>query len=243
MKVCELDTPHEVVVLRNEEGKRFRIPLAEFDEPEEGMNRPKSIGDKFYDYSNKENEIVITASFGDTGTFTVADKLAEEGQIHHNKIRRVETVVEPEPEPEVEDKRPGSTLRRRRRIRNKAAAGSSPTVETEATEATPVVRKAEPLRKAEPAKEAAKEAAKESAKESKQEEKPATNSRRRRRRSGKAKEAAAPQAAASASSAPAKPASKGSSAKQTAQSKAPAGTAHRRARRRSHRTGGDSNES
>ena len=43
MRVSEVNVPSEMITLTDEEGKTYRIPLAEFDEPEEGR-RPHKVG-------------------------------------------------------------------------------------------------------------------------------------------------------------------------------------------------------
>lgn len=274
MRVCELDTPHEQVVLRNEEGKRIRIPLSEFDEPEEGMNRPKSIGDAFYTYANADAQIVATASFGDTAAFTVEDKLATGGQIHHNKLRCRCASAGNGGNETAEDKRPGSSYRKRRRgaTVHKVETGTPEKPSSKSAQSAEAVGK--------PSREKAKPSAKFS-KEQAGEERTQGNSRRRRRRSSSRGKDSMKQAAANqaeqqsrknqSEQQPKKKASsgrgnasrgkdgakggqeqrpQGSSRKPQpsknrdagAPQKPAPGNSHRRARRRSHGSGGEGNE-
>lgn len=86
-KVCQLDMPHEEVVLRTDEGKRVRIPLSAFDAPAEDAEsqRPRSIGDAYYEYAQAaERDARSALLVGSTERFTGKDKLAEKGEIHRN---------------------------------------------------------------------------------------------------------------------------------------------------------------
>ena len=111
-KVCQLDMPHEEVVLRTDEGKRVRIPLSAFDEPAEDAEsrRPRSIGDAYYEYAQaSERDARSALLVGSTERFTGKDKLAEKGEIHRNPTRPHRT--------ETESGEKKSTRRRRRRSR------------------------------------------------------------------------------------------------------------------------------
>ncbi|MGN0046347.1 MAG: stage 0 sporulation family protein [Eggerthellaceae bacterium] len=234
MRVCELDTPHEQVVLRTEEGKRIRIPLSEFDPPEEGMNRPKSIGDAFFTYANQDNQQVSTASLGDISAFTVQDKLAEGGQIHHNKVRREQS----HGAEESQDKRPGASFRRRRR--------SSASQKQEGTNSASETRTQKSPETAKQPKPAKSQQGKDGKDRESQEKKLSSSARRRRRRSAARGKDAAKQAQDTASQNQNHQKAKQQrqpESKADAAPKAPAASSHRRARRRSHRTGGEGNES
>ena len=112
-KVCQLDMPHEEVVLRTDEGKRVRIPLSAFDAPAEDAEsqRPRSIGDAYYEYAEATDASSHSALLvGSTERFTGKDKLAEKGELHRNptRSRKAETASD--------EKK--SSRRRRRRSRN-----------------------------------------------------------------------------------------------------------------------------
>ena len=92
-KVCELDALREVVVLRVDKNKKVRIPLSAFDKPAEGAEsqRPKSVGEAYYEYANANDFAArIAASLGTTERFTGQDKLAEKGMVRHNPVRQKE---------------------------------------------------------------------------------------------------------------------------------------------------------
>ncbi|MGI6591584.1 MAG: regulatory iron-sulfur-containing complex subunit RicT [Eggerthellaceae bacterium] len=116
-KVCQLDTPHEVVVLRTDEGKRVRIPLSAFDapDPDAESQRPRSIGEAYYEYANAvsagpHSGMVV----GSTERFTGHDKLAEKGAIHRNPANRDKSPSSSEE---------GNAHRRSRRRRRSARGG------------------------------------------------------------------------------------------------------------------------
>ena len=116
-KVCELDMPHEVVVLRVDKNKKVRIPLTAFDSVQEGAEsqRPKSIGDAYYEYANANDLVArMTATMGTTERFTGEDKLAEKGVVHHNPARSKE---------EVPAEEPATPSRRKRRSRANRTPG------------------------------------------------------------------------------------------------------------------------
>lgn len=111
-KVCQLDTPHEEVVLRTNEGKRVRIPLEAFDKPapDAESQRPRSIGDAYYEYAEaSQNGSRSVLLVGSTERFTGTDKLAEKGELHRNPTRSHGT------EHRAGDEKKGGGHRRRRR--------------------------------------------------------------------------------------------------------------------------------
>lgn len=117
-KVCQLDMPHEEVVLRTDEGKRVRIPLSAFDAPAEDAEsqRPRSIGDAYYEYAEASDASVRSALLvGSTERFTGKDKLAEKGELHRNPTRPRKA------ESTSDEKKP--SRRRRRRSRNGQQSG------------------------------------------------------------------------------------------------------------------------
>ena len=220
-KVCELDTPHETVVLRVDKNKKVRIPLSAFDQPdaEAESQRPKSIGDAYYEYAQAGTlSAVLASSLGSTERFTGEDKLAEKGVVRHNPVRKKE---EPEPGQESQPSR-----RRRVRVNRAAAAESKPAAQKQ------------PGRHARADKKAQAKAA--------ESEVP---SRRRRRRSVKpVTDAPAPQREAEAASATRQHERKRPERSERPKRERPAaentteGTGHRRTRRRSHKTGGAKND-
>ena len=213
-KVYELDTPHEVVVLRVDKNKKVRIPLSAFDAPEEGAEsqRPRSIGDAYYEYANANDLAARLAStMATTERFTGEDKLAEKGMVRHNPMR-------PKEERDGREEARPSAHRRRR---SRGGRGQSAVHQKEAAKETPRGRHVRG--KAEPAKAA---------------EAP-TETRHRRRRRGGAKQGA-PAEGVKQTAAPTRKQRKPAEAASGANKAAAAGngTTHRRTRRRSHKTGG-----
>jgi hypothetical protein len=116
-KVCELDMPNETVVLRVDKNKKVRIPLTAFDPVEEGAEsqRPKSVGEAYYEYANASDfALRMSASMGTTERFTGEDKLAEKGMVRHNPVRHKEETSE--------DAEPRGAHRRRRARGGRGAA-------------------------------------------------------------------------------------------------------------------------
>lgn len=88
-KVVELDVPRENVKVRLEEdGKTVTFPLSAMDEPPEGTTRPNSIGEVFDEYANPDlfASSSIVGLF-DTAGFTRDDKLATPEARHNVRTR------------------------------------------------------------------------------------------------------------------------------------------------------------
>ncbi|WP_251231235.1 regulatory iron-sulfur-containing complex subunit RicT [Adlercreutzia aquisgranensis] len=85
-KVVDLDVPREVVSVRVEGEKPVKVPLADFDPPEEG-NRPKVIGEQAWEQAQNQGLYGTDAGMAAFATVTLSgsDKLAERGS-----VRRVE---------------------------------------------------------------------------------------------------------------------------------------------------------
>lgn len=83
-KVVDLDVPREVVSLKIMGEKPVKVPLADFDPPEEGSNRPNRVGEEAWqdattqDPSGNAFESVL---FGNTSQLTGQDKLADPGAV------------------------------------------------------------------------------------------------------------------------------------------------------------------
>ncbi|HIY82877.1 MAG TPA: hypothetical protein H9823_03375 [Candidatus Rubneribacter avistercoris] len=79
-KVVDLDVPREVVSLKVEGEKPVKVPLSDFDPPEEGASRPKSVGEAAWDDACAR---ATMGSVGDASAFassiqlTGSDKLAD----------------------------------------------------------------------------------------------------------------------------------------------------------------------
>ena len=108
-KVVDLDMPRETVRLRLEEdGKTVTVPLSAMDEAPEGATRPNSIGEAFEEYANSNSLEASVAGLFNTSTFTRDDKLATP-QAHHRGPSKAN-----EDSPTSESALAGSSRRRRR---------------------------------------------------------------------------------------------------------------------------------
>ncbi len=85
-KVVDLDVPREVVSVRLEGEKPVRVPLADFDPPEEG-NRPKCIGCDAWERACSPEEslfgVAAAAATLATPQLSGSDKLADRGAVRH----------------------------------------------------------------------------------------------------------------------------------------------------------------
>ena len=83
-KVVDLDVPREVVSLRIEGEKPVRVPLADFDAPEEGA-RPKCVGCEAWEraLSEQPGDAFGAAAALATPQLSGKDKLAERASVRH----------------------------------------------------------------------------------------------------------------------------------------------------------------
>ena len=78
-KVVDLDVPREIVSLKINGEKPVKVPLADFDPPEEGSNRPNRVGEEAWEDATAQVAIGITgeSSLFGTSQLTGTDKLAD----------------------------------------------------------------------------------------------------------------------------------------------------------------------
>ncbi len=83
-KVVDLDVPREVVSVRLEGEKPVRVPLSDFDAPEEG-NRPKCIGCDAWERACAPEENLFGAAAATLATpqLSGSDKLADRSAVRH----------------------------------------------------------------------------------------------------------------------------------------------------------------
>ncbi len=89
-KVVSLDVPREVVTLRIEGEKPVRVPLADFDPPEEGL-RPRAVGAEAWQRAQDEaafGSIEHSTLFGSTVQLKGTDQLAQPGHISEQPAKR-----------------------------------------------------------------------------------------------------------------------------------------------------------
>lgn len=83
-KVVDLDVPREIVSLKIMGEKPVKVPLADFDPPEEGSNRPNRVGEEAWQDATTADPIGFageSALFGTTTQLTGQDKLADPGSV------------------------------------------------------------------------------------------------------------------------------------------------------------------
>lgn len=124
MRVSEVNVPSEMITLTDEEGKTYRIPLAEFDEPEEGR-RPHKVGEAAFE--RHANVSVLsslepsTPSAVETVEFAEDAVLAQRGK----RSRKTDgTTIEQATAGRDESREP-SRRRRRRKTNAVVAVGST----------------------------------------------------------------------------------------------------------------------
>lgn len=83
-KVIDLDVPREIVSLKIMGEKPVKVPLADFDPPEEGSNRPNRVGEEAWQDATTQDPVgngFESALFGNTSQLTGQDKLADPGTV------------------------------------------------------------------------------------------------------------------------------------------------------------------
>ena len=81
-KVVDLDVPREIVSLKIMGEKPVKVPLADFDPPEEGSNRPNRVGEEAWQDATTADPIGFageSALFGTTTQLTGQDKPSKGG--------------------------------------------------------------------------------------------------------------------------------------------------------------------
>ena len=243
-KVVDLDVPREVVSVRLEGEKPVRVPLSAFDAPEEG-SRPNTIGQEAWDEANApdEPEFMSNALFS-TDQFTGRDKLAEAGSVRRTgsskRSRKGGSGERPAEEPH----------RARRRRSTKVSAESDHASKQDSQEkkqdkqsSRSSSSKRKPRRRSDQKTGEAKQG-KQSAERSAKHQKP-----QRAKEEGRGQQKSGPRPGQKSSGLRAKPQKQASSSgprqqgevgQRPAQGGAPSQNEHRRARRRSHKAGGSS---
>lgn len=82
-KVVDLDVPRETVSLKVEGEKPVKVPLADFEPPEEGSARPKAVGEEAWEVASARTAAGAAgeSSIFATSQLTGADKLADPGAV------------------------------------------------------------------------------------------------------------------------------------------------------------------
>lgn len=78
-KVVDLDVPREIISLKVEGEKPVKVPLADFEPPVEGMNRPNRVGEEAWEEATTQAPIGVAgeSSIFATTQLTGQDKLAD----------------------------------------------------------------------------------------------------------------------------------------------------------------------
>ena len=129
-KVVDLDVPREVVSLRIEGEKPVRVPLADFDAPEEGV-RPKCVGCEAWEraLSEQPGDAFGAAAALATPQLSGKDKLADRTSVRH--------VPGGKKADGVDEAKPGRSSRRGRRPGRQAAQGRPGQASRHAAEQAP----------------------------------------------------------------------------------------------------------
>ena len=82
-KVVDLDVPRETVSLKVEGEKPVKVPLADFEPPEEGSTRPKAVGEEAWEVASARTAAGAAgeSSIFATSQLTGTDKLADPGAV------------------------------------------------------------------------------------------------------------------------------------------------------------------
>ena len=81
-KVVDLDVPREVISLKVDGEKPVKVPLADFEPPEEGMTRPNRVGKEAWEDATTQAVLGIAGeSTFLTSQFTGQDKLADPSSV------------------------------------------------------------------------------------------------------------------------------------------------------------------
>lgn len=82
-KVVDLDVPREIVSLKLDGEKPVRVPLANFEPPDEGVNRPNRVGEEAWELANEQAVIGVAgeSSIFATSQLTGSDKLADPASV------------------------------------------------------------------------------------------------------------------------------------------------------------------
>ena len=82
-KVVDLDVPRETVSLKVEGEKPVKVPLADFEPPEEGSTRPKAVGEEAWEVASARTAAGAAgeSSIFATSQLTGTDRLADPGGV------------------------------------------------------------------------------------------------------------------------------------------------------------------
>ena len=116
-KVTDVSMPTETIALRLEDGKTIRVPLAEFDEPEEGR-RPHVISEEVFERYTQDDSLEKLSGnlFGEVVGFTGEEKLADPSRRPRGKSAKREE----KPERQSRSSRSSSRKPRRRTSEGKS---------------------------------------------------------------------------------------------------------------------------
>lgn len=124
MRVSEVNVPSETIILTDEEGKTYRIPLADFDQPEEGR-RPHKVGEEAFERYSKAS-VLTTLEIGSTSAvetveFATDAALAQRGK----RSRKTDGTTVDQAAASRDEATREPTRRRRRRKSSTALATES----------------------------------------------------------------------------------------------------------------------
>lgn len=116
-KVTDVSMPTETIALRLEDGKTIRVPLAEFEEPEEGR-RPHVISEEVFERYTQDDSLDKLSGnlFGEVVGFTGEEKLADPSRRPRGKSAKRE---------EKSERQSRSSRSSSRKPRRRASEGKS----------------------------------------------------------------------------------------------------------------------
>ncbi|MEG1425273.1 MAG: regulatory iron-sulfur-containing complex subunit RicT [Raoultibacter sp.] len=135
-KVVDLNVPREIVSIKMEDSKIVKVPLAEMDPPDEGVARPSVVGEEAFERATADQGLIGDAGASvifATPNFTGTDKLAEGGarSSHSRSSRR------PGSEEDKNKNKQNSGEGRKPRRRNRSGGSGAAQTGTEGSPKTP----------------------------------------------------------------------------------------------------------
>lgn len=134
-KVIDLDVPREIITLKVEGEKPVKVPLSEFDVPEEGK-RPTSVSAEAWDEAVARMSIDIAGTTTSllTGQLTGKDKLADPTSVRHinqsSQKQSSRSAQDTKSGTKKQESAPVHTARKPRRRRSTKVGGDTTTPQT-----------------------------------------------------------------------------------------------------------------
>ena len=142
-KVVDMNVPREIITIRVGDEKPVKVPLADFEEADEGA-RPNMVGDDAWARANEPAVLGVESALNlFTNELSGEDKLAEPGSVKHvhddseaQKPTRTRKRSGSKKKTETEEEAPKSTPRKPRRRRSTTVSSDGTSQVTEAAQNT-----------------------------------------------------------------------------------------------------------